>query len=516
MIGAAVMAIGGIAELFFGVKAEQKPLEEIAEPLTADRRRRRAASDQGRRHGGRARRPRGRFRPGPARSRTSPGMPVSEPSRGPDAEVEHEVAIIEQALHERGSANRRELQRRVGARYWGPGRFRAALRRGGGRGQGETAARRRVRAGPRLSHGATAGRSLKGTLDEFKTKNLSDWAAALTYYGLLSLFPAVIALVSIIGLVGDPRTTTQKVTEVITELGPESAAETFKGPVESIATHRGTAGVAFVLGLAIALWSASGYVGAFMRASNVIYDAEEERPFFKLRPLQVAITLTMVILAALLALGLVLTGPIVSAIADPIGIGSTAVTLWEVLKWPVMAAVFVLMVSVLYYTSPDASLRGFRWVTPGSIVAIVVWAARLRGVRLLRRQLRLLRQDLRDPRRFDRAPGLALDQQPRDPLRRGPQRAAGAGSAGDRPDDRGAAMRRPEPLRFEKITVGPRPSGTGLADEAAGSQAGVFTGVCLGYRSGWCRPALPVPVAATRPRPSAFRAARSCFPSHPG
>ena len=109
----------------------------------------------------------------------------------------------------------------------------------------------------------------KRTFAEFRDDDLTDWAAALTYYGLLSLFPALIALVSIIGLVGDPQTTTRKVTEVIAEIGPDSAAETFTGPVESIASNRGTAGVAFVLGLAVAIWSASGYVGAFIRASNV-------------------------------------------------------------------------------------------------------------------------------------------------------------------------------------------------------------------------------------------------------
>ena len=217
------------------------------------------------------------------------------------------------------------------------------------------------------------GPTLKATVAAFKANELADRAAGLTYYGLLSLFPALIALVSIIGLVGDPEETTRQVTEVITEIGPDSAAETFRGPVESIATHRGTAGVAFVVGLAVALWSASGYVGAFMRASNVIYETEEERSFFKLRPLQIVITLAMVVLAGLLALGLFLTGPIVDAIADPIGAGDTAVTLWEILKWPAMALVFVLMVSVLYYTSPDADLRGFRWVTPGAVVAIVAW-----------------------------------------------------------------------------------------------------------------------------------------------
>jgi membrane protein len=224
--------------------------------------------------------------------------------------------------------------------------------------------------------------TLRRVYAEFREDNLTDWAAALTYYGLLSLFPALIALVSLIGLVGDPETTTRKVIEVIAEIGPESAAETFSGPVESIASNRGTASFAFVLGLAVALWSASGYVGAFIRASNLIYATEESRPFWKLRPLQIAITLAMVLLAALLAVGLVLTGPIVDAIAGVVGLGSTAVTIWEIAKWPAMAAVFVGMVSLLYYTAPDAELRGFRWVTPGAGVAIAVWALASAGFAL--------------------------------------------------------------------------------------------------------------------------------------
>jgi membrane protein len=224
--------------------------------------------------------------------------------------------------------------------------------------------------------------TLRRVYAEFRDDNLTDWAAALTYYGLLSLFPALIALVSVIGLVGDPETTTRKVTEVIAEIGPESAAETFSGPVESIASNRGTAGFAFVLGLVVALWSASGYVGAFIRASNLIYGTEESRPFWKLRPLQIAITLAMVLLGALLAVGLVLTGPIVDAIAGVVGLGSTAVTIWEIAKWPVMAAVFVGMVGLLYYMAPDAKLRGFRWVTPGAGVAIAVWALASAGFAL--------------------------------------------------------------------------------------------------------------------------------------
>jgi membrane protein len=215
--------------------------------------------------------------------------------------------------------------------------------------------------------------TLKRTATEFMEDNLTDWAAALTYYGLLALFPALIAMVSLIGLVGDPQSTTSSLTEIITEIGPASAAETFSGPIESIASDQNTAGVAFVLGLALALWSASGYVGAFMRASNIIFETPEGRSFWKLRPLQLAVTLVMILMMALLALGLVLTGPIVAAIADPLGLSDTAVSIWNIAKWPVMAAIFILMVDVLYYASPNVKLRGFRWVTPGSLVAIVVW-----------------------------------------------------------------------------------------------------------------------------------------------
>ncbi|HVD87145.1 MAG TPA: YihY/virulence factor BrkB family protein [Solirubrobacterales bacterium] len=218
------------------------------------------------------------------------------------------------------------------------------------------------------------GATLKRTLTEFQEDNLSDWAAALTYYGLLSLFPALIAMVSLIGIFGDPKTTTSTITEIITEIGPESAAETFKGPIESIVENRSAAGFAFVFGLAAALWSASAYVGAFIRASNVIYETPEGRPFWKLRPLQIAVTLAVIVMMALLAVGLVLTGPIVEAIAGPIGLSGTAVDVWNIAKWPVMAAIFILMVDVLFYTSPNVKLRGFRWVTPGAIVAIVVWA----------------------------------------------------------------------------------------------------------------------------------------------
>ncbi len=145
--------------------------------------------------------------------------------------------------------------------------------------------------------------TLKRTGLEFMEDNMTDWAAALTYYGLLSLFPALIALVSLLGLFGDPVTTTRQITDVVTELGPSTAADTFAGPIESITSNRSSAGILFFVGLGVALWSASGYVGAFSRASNVAWETPEGRSFLKLRPLQILITLVMVIMLAAIASG---------------------------------------------------------------------------------------------------------------------------------------------------------------------------------------------------------------------
>ena len=215
--------------------------------------------------------------------------------------------------------------------------------------------------------------TLKRTVSEFIEDDMTDRAAALTYYGLLSLFPALIALVSIIGLVADPEKMTQTLTDIVTNLGPSSAADTFAGPIDSITSSRGSAGVGLVFGLGAAIWSASGYVGAFSRASNVVYETQEGRPFWKLRPIQVLITLAMILILAALAIGLVMTGPVVSAVAEPIGVGSTAQTVWNIAKWPVMVVLVLLMFAVLFHASPNVRLPGFKWITPGAVVALAIW-----------------------------------------------------------------------------------------------------------------------------------------------
>ena len=215
--------------------------------------------------------------------------------------------------------------------------------------------------------------TLKRTALEFREDNMTDWAAALTYYGLLSLFPALIAMVSILGLFGDPQTITREVTDIVTQIGPSSAADTFSGPIESITANRSASGILFVVGLAVALWSASGYVGAFIRASNIAWETPEGRSFFKLRPLQLLVTLVMIVLLAIVALALVLTGPIVDAVGGSIGVGDTALTVWDIAKWPILLVVVILMFSVLFYAAPNVKLPGFRWITPGSAFAVIVW-----------------------------------------------------------------------------------------------------------------------------------------------
>jgi membrane protein len=214
---------------------------------------------------------------------------------------------------------------------------------------------------------------LKRTVREFRDDNLTDWAAALTYYSVLSIFPAIIALFSILGLVVDPATINRVITDTVSALAPSSGADTFLGPVQEITRDRQSAGVMLIVGVAVALWTASGYVGAFMRASNSIYDREEGRPFWKLRPLQLFVTLLLVLLAALVVLALIVSGPVAEAVGSAVGLGDMAVTAWDIAKWPVLIVVVMFMLAILYWSAPNAKPAGFRWVSPGSVLAVILW-----------------------------------------------------------------------------------------------------------------------------------------------
>jgi membrane protein len=221
---------------------------------------------------------------------------------------------------------------------------------------------------PETSMGAT----LKRTFREFSEDHGTDWAAALTYYGVLAMFPAIIALVSIVGLVGDPATVTKTLTDIVSKASP-SAVETLKGPIESVTSSKGKSGIFAIIGIVLALNAASGYVGAFIRASNQQYEVDEGRGFFKLRPLQIGVTLVMIILLVIAAFAVIVTGPLAKAVGEAIGVGSTAVTVWDIAKWPVLLLIVTLMFSVLFFAAPNAKLPGFKFITAGSAVAVVVW-----------------------------------------------------------------------------------------------------------------------------------------------
>jgi membrane protein len=221
---------------------------------------------------------------------------------------------------------------------------------------------------PKRSWPATFLRTLK----EFKEDKLQHWAAALTFYAVLSLFPALLVMVALTGLVADPATVTKFLTDVISSLGPASAVDTFKGPIAAVTSNGGTSGILAIVGVLSALWSASGYVSAFTEASNVIYEVEEGRPIWKLKPLQLLVTLVCILLVTVTALGLVVSGPLATAIGQAIGLGDAAVTAWQIAKWPIMLLLVLVILHVLYYVAPNAKV-GPKWISGGTIVTLVVW-----------------------------------------------------------------------------------------------------------------------------------------------
>jgi membrane protein len=213
---------------------------------------------------------------------------------------------------------------------------------------------------------------LRKTVREFGEDQCTDKAAALTYYSVLALFPAALALLSIIGLVADPQKVLKTTTDVLKPLVSQSTLDLIQPTLKSMASSQ-AAGLSFVVGLAGALWSASGYVGAFGRAMNSIYEIDEGRPFWKLRPTQVLITLIAVLLCAVVLVMLVVSGPLAESIGNVIGLGSTALTVWSIVKWPVLALMVVVIVALLYYATPNVKQPKFRWISVGAGVAIVMW-----------------------------------------------------------------------------------------------------------------------------------------------
>lgn len=218
---------------------------------------------------------------------------------------------------------------------------------------------------------------LRGTLKEFQDDELADRAAALTYYGVLALFPALLVLVSLLGIAGESAT--EQVLENLQKLAPGSARDIISDAVEQLQGNAGVGSFMAIVGLVVAVWSASGYVAGFIRTSNAIYDIPEGRPVWKILPLRLALTVTLMVLACASALIVVFSGGIARQAGAALGIGDTPLTIWSIAKWPVLVLLVIVMIAVLYWAAPNAKGRGFKWVTPGSFLALVIWLAASAG-----------------------------------------------------------------------------------------------------------------------------------------
>ncbi|MCZ7379024.1 YihY/virulence factor BrkB family protein [Micromonospora sp. WMMC250] len=214
--------------------------------------------------------------------------------------------------------------------------------------------------------------ALRRTISEFQDDSLTDWAAALTYYGVLSIFPGVLVLISLLGLLGESAT--EGVKDTVNQAVPnDSIQKIIEGAIDTADKNGGLASIAAIIGLVAAFWSASGYVGAFMRASNTIYDVPEGRPIWKTLPIRLGVTAVIGVLLLASAVIVVFTGRLAESVGDVIGVGSTAVAVWDIAKWPVLLVLVSLMFAILYWASPNARHGGFRWVSPGGVLAVVIW-----------------------------------------------------------------------------------------------------------------------------------------------
>ena len=215
------------------------------------------------------------------------------------------------------------------------------------------------------------GGVLKRTVKEFKEDNLTDWAAALTYYGVLAIFPALLVLVSLLGLIGESAT--QPLIDNLGSVAPGPAQEIFTDAIKNLQGSQGAAGVFFIVGILAAIWSASGYIAAFMRASNAIYDIEEGRPIWKTLPVRLDLTIVLVTLTAVSAIAVTLSGGLAQQVGNLIGLGDTAVSVWNIAKWPALLVLVSLMFALLYWAAPNVKQPSFRWISPGSLLAVVGW-----------------------------------------------------------------------------------------------------------------------------------------------
>lgn len=218
---------------------------------------------------------------------------------------------------------------------------------------------------------------LKRTVGEFRDDNVLDWAAALTYYSVLSIFPGLIVLTSGLALLGPEPT--RSLIDTVRQVGPGGGSDLVVSAIEELQRSRPVAGPLAIVGVLVALWTASGYIGAFMRAVNSLYEMREGRPLWKLLPVRVGLTALMVVLLGVVVMGVVVTGTLADRVGRWLGLGDSAVAVWNIAKWPVLAVLISLVFALLYWAAPNARQPGFRWLSPGSMLAVLVWVVASAG-----------------------------------------------------------------------------------------------------------------------------------------
>lgn len=211
----------------------------------------------------------------------------------------------------------------------------------------------------------------KRSLAEFTQDGCTDLAASLTYFTVLSVFPGLLAVVSLLGVFGQGQQTADAITEFLAGRVPEELNTLLEPTITNLTQATGAGIVALIIGVASGLWTASGYVGAFSRAMNRVYDVSEGRTFIKHKASMLAVTLFVVVTVVLIFLMVLLSGSIARTLGDAIGLGETSVMVWNIAKWPVVLLLLILLVAVLYYATPNVQQPKFKWVSPGAVFAII-------------------------------------------------------------------------------------------------------------------------------------------------
>ena len=261
--------------------------------------------------------------------------------------------------------------------------------------------------------------TLRRTWQQFRHDNVTDRAAALTYFGVLALFPGLLALISVLGFLG--KGASNSFLRNVDQLAPGAVKSFLNTAIEHVQGRVGTASAAAIIGILLAVWSASSYIAAFMRAMNQIYNIDEGRPIWKTAPVRLAVTLAVLVMLIISVGIVVITGSIATQVGHALGIGHAAVLVWEIAKWPVLLLLVSVMISLLYWACPNVKQPGFRWITPGGVLAVVVWLIASGAFAGYVGVLRLLQQDVRHAGQRDRVPRLAVDHQHRRAARRGVQ-----------------------------------------------------------------------------------------------